>query len=377
MITKVFTKKNIYPIGLDIGHSSIKVVQFSAIGDNIYVEAAEKIRLDRKKTAQAEDNKKVLNDCICQMLSMGKFYGRKVVTALSNEHLHITSLRLPQMEQDQTEEVVRREITERFGLDSKDDVVHYIFAGTVKQADELKNEYIVFACAAEAIEAHISVLEQAGLIPVAVEPIPCALYRSFKRSLRRQEDQEKTLIFVDVGAHFTTVVFGKGGAITFVKEIPVGAERFDREIADKLAVNIDEAEMLRSSLRRQHGTQTDSAQPGQTATAVQSSLDVSTRQAIVDAVDVIAQQLAREISLCLKYYTVTFRGKRIEKAVLAGGGAYENILLNVLKRQLTVDIEIAEPFMGFDISKLNLINEQSPNLCQWVVSTGLALRGQV
>lgn len=375
MIIRAFTKKSIQPIGLDIGHSTINMVQFSASGEDISVIAAEKIRLDRHKSLQQDQHKDMLNDYIGQMLSKGRFCGRKVVTALSNEQLHITSLRLPQMNETETEKAVRKEAAERFGLDSEEDIVDYVFAGQVKQADETKNELIVFAAAAEAVQAHISVIEEAGLIPVAIEPIPCALFRSFKRSLRRQEDQEKTLVFVDVGAHFTTVVFGKGAQITFVKEIPIGAERFDKEVSDKLGVSIDEAEMLRISLRHEKKQQNDRHQQGQTATAVGSSLDVSTRQAIVDAVNSIAQELVREISLCFRYYTVSFRGKRIERAVFAGGGAYESILLDVLKRQLTVDVETAEPFRGFDISRVNFDSEQPTDFCEWAVSAGLAFRG--
>ncbi|MBN1795235.1 MAG: type IV pilus assembly protein PilM [Sedimentisphaerales bacterium] len=375
MIIRAFTKKSIQPIGLDIGHSTINMVQFSASGEDISVIAAEKIKLDRHKSLQQDQHKDMLNDYIGQMLSKGRFCGRKVVTALSNEQLHITSLRLPQMNETETEKAVRKEAAERFGLDSEEDIVDYVFAGQVKQADETKNELIVFAAAAEAVQAHISVIEEAGLIPVAIEPIPCALFRSFKRSLRRQEDQEKTLVFVDVGAHFTTVVFGKGAQITFVKEIPIGAERFDKEVSDKLGVSIDEAEMLRISLRHEKKQQNDRHQQGQTATAVGSSLDVSTRQAIVDAVNSIAQELVREISLCFRYYTVSFRGKRIERAVFAGGGAYESILLDVLKRQLTVDVETAEPFRGFDISRVNFDSEQPTDFCEWAVSAGLAFRG--
>jgi hypothetical protein len=33
----------------------------------------------------------------------------------------------------------------------------------------------------------------------------------------------------------------------------------------------------------------------------------------------VAEELAKEISLCFRYYTVTFRGKRVEKAIFTGG----------------------------------------------------------
>jgi Tfp pilus assembly PilM family ATPase len=72
---------------------------------------------------------------------------------------------------------------------------------------------------------------------------------------------------------------------------------------------------------------------------------------------------------------VTFRGKRVERAIFSGGGTYENILVNVLRRQLMVDVEIAEPFRGLNTSGVNLVSDRKGELCEWTVAVGLALKG--
>ena len=96
---------------------------------------------------------------------------------------------------------------------------------------------------------------------------------------------------------------------------------------------------------------------------------------MVDIVDSVAEELVREISLCFRYYSVTFRGKRVERAILAGGGAYENILLDVLKRRLAVEVEVAEPLRGFDIMNLNLNSDTRGLFCEWAVAVGLSMKG--
>jgi len=103
-------------------------------------------------------------------------------------------------------------------------------------------------------------------------------------------------------------------------------------------------------------------------------LDASTRQVMVDAINSIAGRLAKEVSLCFRYYTVTFRGKRVERAILTGGGAYENILLDVLKRQLAVEIEVAEPLRDFDLMNMNLDSDRRGLFCEWAVAVGLSLK---
>jgi len=264
-----------------------------------------------------------------------------------------------------------------------------VLVGDVHQGDEIKSELILFAADNESIKNHIELLEEAGLRPVGIDMVPCALFRSFGRSLQRQEDRERTAVFVDVGSRFTTVVFGHGQEISFVKQISIGGENFNQEIAAKLGVSINEAEVLRDKLRMERTANAerglwasgkssvgrDSIADLENHKAALGNLDESTRQVMVDAISAVAEQLAREISLCFRYYTVTFRGKRVERAVFSGGEAYEKILLNVLKRQLAVEIELAQPFKGFDMMNLSFGSDRRGLLCEWAVAVGLGLKG--
>lgn len=371
MVNLSFVNKNTLPIGLDIGHGWIKMVQLVR-NDRISVVSAEKSRAEKELTDPSQSREHTISS-IKEMLARGSFEGREVVSALAYDKLNVTSLRLPQMTDGQTEKAVRNEAKERFGLDSEDDVITYLPVGQVKHEEDVKNELVVFAANGDVVREHIEILEQAGLTPVGLDPIPCALFRSFDRAFRREEDWQETLVFVDVGRCGATVVFGRGGEIAFIKEIPIGTQQFDAEISDKLGVTPAEAQLLRSGLGAER--KAAKTKPGTGGgTAVQTQLDASTRQVIVDAVGAVSQELAREISLCFRYYTVTFRGKRVKRTIFAGGGAYENILLNVMRRQLTVEVQIAEPFRDFDLTKFNFENDKRGSLCEWAVAVGLALK---
>ena len=364
------------PIGLDIGHNSIKMIQLVINGGRISVLAADKVRIDAAINGDAEQRREFVTSAIKQMLAEGNFRGRNVVSCLPNDKLRITSLRLAEAEGEKVEQVLRKEVAERFGLDPDKDAISYVLAGDVRQGDKIKNELILFAADNGAIKGHIEMLEEAHLRPVAIDTIPCALFRSFERLLRRQEDRERTVVFADVGSRFTTVVFGRSGEIGFVKQIPIGGEKFNRQIAARLGVGIEEAGMLRRALQKESSARADSGflASGQ-ASEEKDGLDASTRQVMVDSLTAVAEELAREISLCFRYYTVTFRGKRVERAVFAGGEAYENILLNVLRRQLTVEIEVAQPLRGFDMMNVNFDSDRRGLLCEWAVAVGLGLKG--
>jgi len=368
------------PIGLDIGHNSVRMIQLSIDDEQISVIAADETHIDAGVNDDEQARRGFVVSAIKQMLANGGYQGRNAVSCLPSGKLRITSLRLAEAEQYSIEQALRREVTQRFGLDPDKDAMDYVVAGSVLQGDEVKNELILFATDNETIKSHIEMLEETELVPVAIDTIPCALFRSFERSLRRQEDRERTSVFVDVGSRVTTVVFGRGGEISFVKHRSIGGQNFTQEIAAKLGVNPSEAETLRETLRAEpdlFSGKSDMAE--QTPAENRHNMDPSTRQVMVDAISAVAEDLAKEVSLCLRYYTVTFRGKRVERAVFAGGGAYEDILLNVLKRRLAVEIEVAQPLRGFDLSgaKTNVHFNSSRHglFCEWAVAVGLGLKG--
>jgi type IV pilus assembly protein PilM len=377
------------PIGLDIGHNSIKMVQLAINAGHVSVLAADKARIDRRINGDPRERRSFVVSKTKQMLAEGNYRGRKVVSCLPNDVLKITSLRLAETDSDKIEQALRKEVAQRFGLNLDEDAINYVLVGDVRQGDEIKSELVLFAADNESIKNHLELLEEAGLRPVGIDVVPCALFRSFERSLRRQEDRERTMVFVDVGSRFTTVVFSHGREISFVKQIPIGGENFNMEIAAKLGIGVNEAEVLRNSLRM--GTTTNAGRPlpssgqssdgsgshedGENNKETLENLDVSTRQVMVDAINVVAELLTKEISLCFRYYTVTFRGKRVERAVLSGEEAYEKILLNVFKRHLAVEIEMAQPLKGFNMMNLSFDGDGRGLMCEWAVAVGLGLKG--
>ncbi|MBN2182416.1 MAG: pilus assembly protein PilM [Sedimentisphaerales bacterium] len=380
MISWGFKTREMRPIGLDIGHNSIKMIQLAINGEQITVHAADEARVEPVSNGDEQTRRDAVVSAIKQILARGNFHGTKVVSCLPSGDLKITSVRLTETEGEKTEQALRREVVQRFGLDPDKDAMDYIVAGNVRQGDEIKNELILFATNNDIVKSHIEMLEMAGLRPIAIDTIPCALFRSFERSLRRQEDKEHAVIFIDVGSCYTTVVFTRGGEICFVKQIKVGAGNFNREVGSKLGISNSEAEILRGELQAESGPLIQSSDTTeQELTESGRKIDASTRQVMVDGISKIAEELAHEISLCLRYYTVTFRGRRIERAILTGGGGYEKILLDVMQRQMTVKIEVAQPLRGFDLSNkranLNFYGDRRGLLCEWAVAVGLSLKG--
>ncbi len=408
MINWRWPSSHFQPIGLDIGSSSIKMIQLAIDYEYVQIVAADKVRIDPDVNTDAQTRRDFIISAIKRMMACNNFRGRDVVSNLPNDSVKITSLRLAEQEEDKIAQVLQKEAAVRFGLEADKDMIDYIVAGAVQQGEEVKNELIVFAASDEAIREHIKMLEDAKLRPVGIDAVPCALYRNSMRFLRRQEDKERTIVLIDIGSKYTTVVFSRGDEISFVKQITVGVEKFNQQIASRLGIGVKDAEMLRGTLRmervnaagveaaissglgssgaasgeEQSCARYEPAQVAETKDAFAlrkeqsgTSLDSATRQMIADAISFVTEELVREVSLCLKYYTVTFRGNRIERVVATGGGAYEGIMLDTLRRQLGVEVEAGQPLRGFDTASVQLDDCGGDLLCEWAVAVGLSLKG--
>jgi len=346
------------PIGLDIGHNSVRMLQFASKDGNIYAVGGDKIQC-KIESADWHLRKDFLVSAIIELTNRCGFSGRKVVSSLPNDRVQMGSLRFDVSESGQVDALVKSEVSDRFELDPDHDEIGYVTAGKIYQGEEIKNEVIYFATSRATIEEHISVLEEADLIPVSIDPVAFALMRNYRRTLRRQADQEVVKFIVDLGSHSTTVVVGSCQRISFIKQIPIGGGQLNGQVAKRLNISIEEAALLRSKM----------------LSGNKKTIDPSTERSVIDSMNEVIEKLAKEVSLCFHYYSVTFRGGCPTEAILSGGESYETNLVKALTRHLGIEVRQSEPLKGIDLSKVeHLIDGNSP-LSEWAVATGLGIRG--
>lgn len=337
----------------------IKMIQLRGTDQLTKVEAAEEERLSGPHEYGSEQWAEQAAELIKNMYHRGGFKGQEVISCLPGEKLKIKSLRLDAEYPEEIEEVIRTDVAKRFELNPEEDEIRYLIAGNAYQGSEIKNEVIFFGMQRDDLENHILLLEKAGLFPVSLDTVPTALCRCFQSSLRRREDQDLVSVYVDLGTRFTTVIIGRGQEIAFIKQIPIAGQELNEQVASRLGISIEEATELRDRMRQ----------------TSREDIEKETRRAVVDAMNNSIESLAHEISLCFRYYAVTFRGQRPTQAAFAGGEAYESALMDALKKHLGVNICIAEPLRGFDVSQVDFDQRPNPQMSEWAIVVGLALRG--
>jgi type IV pilus assembly protein PilM len=194
------------------------------------------------------------------------------------------------------------------------------------------------------------------------------------------------MIIMDVGYQSTTIVFGRGDQIRFIKQIPLGTVHFDQALAAKLKIDPREAAQLRQRLNARSQRPSPQKEPaGDTEKMPTDPMDSgisemtqpapSVHRMIFYVIRNVAQTLAREVSLCMRYYSVTFRGHPIDRLMLCGGGAYEKIFRDVLTTQTGLDVQLAEPLCSVDGSGVPYAPLPFNQGCEWAVALGLGLKG--
>ncbi len=352
------TRSQVQPIGLDIGHDSIKMLQIEVAGDALSVVAAYRQPFPPEVRADPSLRLSASGTLIRRMLREGGFSGRRVITCIPREILHVKNLRLPMMPAADLEAAVLFEARNLFSFDADDAQIHTLPAGEVRQGGDVLQEVIVLAARNEDLSNYVEQLCRCGITLDSLDAEPCALYRGVDRFIRRREDEQEVHVTVDVGYRRSQVVIGKGREISFFKPIDIGGLHLHEAISQKLSISVDEAQALRRRL-------TESPEPDEARDSV--------RQAVFDSMRNVVEGLAREISLCLRYHSVTFRGHRPSRVRLVGGEAADPQLLTTLNSILPVPAEPGRPLVSVNISRMKPADRRGA-MSEWALALALGLK---
>lgn len=338
------------PIGIDIGSRSVKLAQFSADGTRL-IEAS---RWDLPPVSETVSDSEI-DEQIVESLGRARegrgFRGNDAVLCLNHRHLFLQNIRVSKSAQVSLDRTVQQEAAGRIPFPVADAEIRYIEAADIRQGDAVMREVILMACHRPVLDRLLRVVERAKFRPVAVDVEPASLVRTYTSQFRREEDREVRTMYVHVGFEATLVVIAQGDELLFVKYIELGGKQFDEAVSRKLKMPLLDS----ASLRRNNGDRRSDRQ------------DPEITRSVADAMRPAVERLASELSMCVRYHSVTFRGRPLERFVLGGGEASEPLLESLTKR-VGVTGELSDPFRMYARAG------KPGRTSHWDIAAGLALR---
>jgi type IV pilus assembly protein PilM len=348
---RLLSKKKHGPIGVDMGTRSVKLLQLSADHERV-IDAVrwdfpgpENSDLDGERTADR------VADVLRQAQEGRSFRGRDVTVCVRREDLFLQNLRVPKASEEAMQRAAQQEASSRLPYPVTEAELHVVPVAEVRQQETVVQEVLFFACQRERLRRQLDVVEKAGLNPVAVDIEPAALLRSCRQQYRREEDRKERLMYAHIGFSDTTVVIAEGDNALLVKYIGIGGRHMDEAVAQRLDMTLVQA----TALRRHNGDRRSDQQ------------DPAVAQSIAAAIRPVVERLAGELAMCIRYYSVTFRGKPLARVILGGGEANAPLSAKLAER-LELKCELADPLRTFDSPPGNA------RAGQWDVAAGLALK---
>ena len=336
------------PIGVDIGSSAIKLIQLSKDRTSILHAARWDLSSNDGEDANEPD---VIQDALSKALDSRRFFGRDAVVCLGPGELFVQNIRIASSPDTDLDSAVRQEAKGKLPYPLEEAELRYIDAAEVRYGDSYRREIVLMACQQERLEAYLKTITAVGLRPIAVDAEPNALLRCYARQYRRTNDQDQCAMFVNIGSSKTAVVIAQGDAPLFVKYLDLGGNLMDDVVAQSLGMELLAASMLRSHNRDRRRDQQDP------------EIVAGVRHALRPAWD----RICSELSLCVRYYSVTFRQTPLTRIIISGGEANEE-LVQWLDGRVGVPCQWGDPFHGLKD------NNETRRRSQWSVATGLALR---
>lgn len=343
------------PIGVDFGHEQLKLLQLKEHDQGLYVHAAEYKPVDSMGVTSTDRIESLIPQ-IKSIIQTRGFSGKQVGVVLPREWVQVKTIRIPPLAESEMASAIETEARQLFAISAEKLTVRFIPAGEVRQGTETRQEVMVLGVDTTLIENLLEQFHQSGLIVDSLDFEPQAIYRGIERFVRRKEDENEINVLVDLGACQTQVVIGRGRDMTFVKTIDIGGQKINDCVARKLNLTLQEAASLRRRFAAMASTEKDSV-----------------RQTVQDATRSIINDLVHEVSLCLRYYSVTFRGQRPGKVRLLGGQANDPSIQMAFSQSLAVPVELYRPFQGIHIQHTP-IEPLEGALGEWGACFGAALK---
>lgn len=342
-------RKNV--IGLDIGSSSIKLIELNEgkSGFKLQNLAISPLPPEAIVDGALMDSVTIV-DTIRELISTCKVKTRDVVTSVSGHSVIVKKITLPFMSQAELEESIQWEAERYIPFDINDVNIDFqIFGSSSENPDVM--DVILVAAKKDIINDYVSILMEAGLNPVIIDIDAFALENML--GINYDLEKDEVVAIANVGASITNINIIKNNTSAFTRDIFKGGNQITEEIQRQLHVDFEEAEKIK----------------------VGSKVDITSQSVIQKVIKEASESLAIEIGNSLDFFQSTTTYEKIGKLFLSGGGSKIKDFDIVLQQQIGIPVEIINPFKKIEYSERNFdmeyLREIGPIMA---VGVGLASR---
>lgn len=375
-------------VGVDIGSTTVKVVQLKRSGANIELEkvGTAEIYAGGERPGDPNAQRKAKVDAVKRALSSAKISVKNSVSSVSGESIIVRYLQLPQMPENELKKALQWEAEEYipFRLDEVN-IDSMVLGKTDPSAERV--DVLLVSAKKDLVEEHLSVIRDAGLTPKIVDVDSFAFLNAFEANYSAGKDECVALI--NIGAEITGICIFQNGVSRFSRDIPVGGDTITAAIRSHLRCTYPEAENLKLA----HGANAPADPNKETTKTFSGSLmdtirgtveemtgnkvDEGNKEVVIaKAVGGVLHDLISEVRRSIEFFENQVRGLNVARIVLGGGSSVMENLKENFEHDLSLPVEIIDPLRRIRLSGRDMKSSQIDPIRHTLgVGIGLGLRG--
>ena len=338
--------------GLDVGSSSIKMVELEGKADNLSLVnlGFENLPSDTIIDGQIMELNTV-SDVIRNLCVNHGVNAENVVTGVSGHSVIIKNIVLPPMSREELEESIDWHAEEHIPFDLADVSLDYQVTAESHDATHV----LIAACKRERIDNMRQAIQLSGRQPVVIDVDTFALQNCYEANYNPGPNDVVTLL--NIGASTMNVNIVKGTRSLFTRDITVGGSQFTDVLQRTLGLSYQQAEAVKRGANPMPGVEEKSIEP---------------------LMSNVTELVANEIQKTFDFYRATADDNHtvVQKILISGGGSKLQGLIQELSARLEMPVEVLNPFRNIRVDNKKFdagyVNEIMPEMA---VAVGLAIRG--
>ena len=347
----IFGSRDNTLLGIDIGTSSLKVVELSSSGRSMKVVSAGSAMLppDLIQDGKISDSA-ALGNILRKAMASSRTKAKNVAFSVPGSAVITRVIDMPAGLSDDELEIQLLMEAEQYIPYSLDEVaVDFTTLGTNEEGDQV--QVLLAACRKDTVDSLVEVAESADLKAKIVDVETFCLERAYPLIAEQFEgDSDSLIAVVDIGAvHMRFNVLDRG-KIVYSREEMFGAGQLTDEIQRRYGLSKEEAGVAQ----------------------VEGGLPVDYEEEVLEP---FRSSLVQQVNRALQFFYSSTTYNHVDCLVLAGGVVSDDRLASMTEAKIEVPVLAANPFVNMRVDdKVNgrVLDAAAPAM---LIATGLAMRG--
>jgi type IV pilus assembly protein PilM len=337
-------------VGIDIGSSSLKILELSKSGHKYYVEALDIIELPAGTVSggTVNDGASAASYLKSSFTKLG-ISEKKAAIGIPCKHVIIKTIEMPKMKPNELNSSIYYEAQRYITYDMKEVFFDYVVLGD-SPGDSSNNLIMIVAGKKDIIENQMDFIHQCGLNPNVVDVDCIALENMF--NFNYPEEFDELVAIVKIGASETNVHVLQKGVNLFRRDIPIGGINITEEISKKFQIDANKAENIKTN-------------------SINNELNEDFKADYAIYLDMILSRITSEIQRTIDYFAANNDKQYPKKVYLTGGSCELTGIAQDIESKINIPSLKINPFRNI-LFKKDVSDDKGRF---FGVAVGLALRG--